>query len=199
MPSIDREEPGRRFSAEERRELLGVARASIENGLRTGMPLVVDPRRFSALLQSPGASFVTLRIGGRLRGCIGSVEAVRPLVHDVAVNAFNAAFRDPRFPPLTPDEYPLLDVHISVLSPVEPLPVRSEQELLQVIRPGIDGLILQYGPHRGLLLPAVWEELPDPQTFVRHVKLKAGLPADFWAPGIQAFRFTTESFGEGEA
>ncbi len=118
---------------------------------------------------------------------------------DVAVNAFNAAFRDPRFPPLTAEEYPLLNIHISVLSPVEPLPVRSEEELLQVIRPGVDGLILQYGPYRGLLLPAVWEELPDPQTFVRHVKLKAGLPEDFWAPGMRAFRFTSESFGETSA
>ena len=138
-------------SPEDREALLGVARASIRHGFEHQSSLQVDPDHFSARLREPGACFVTLRCSGRLRGCVGSLEATRSLVEDVAHNAFASAFRDPRFRPLTEEEERAdLEVHLSILTSPEPLPCRSEAELLSTLRPGIDGLILEDGPHRGL-------------------------------------------------
>ena len=138
------------------------------------------------------ASFVTLKRGGQLRGCIGSLEAFRPLIVDVADRAFSAGFRDPRFQPLGETELADLEIEISVLSPLEPFPVKSEDDLVARVRPGIDGLLVQMGSARGTLLPSVWESLPDPRIFVRHVKRKAGLPEDLWSPEMSWSRFTTE-------
>ncbi len=195
MSSIERndDQPGR--LCEEERELLRkVAWESIEHGLRTGRPLAVDVARFPKTLREPGASFVTLNKHGQLRGCIGSLEPVRPLVEDVAYNAFHAAFSDPRFPPLRADELPDIDRHISVLGEPEPMQFTSEEDLVRQLRPGVDGLILQAGPNRGTFLPAVWESLPDPHDFVTHLKLKAGLPPDYWSDDIRVWRYTTEAF-----
>lgn len=189
MPS-----PESRFTNEERAALLEVARRSIEHGLETGRPLPVDVSAYPPALQAPGASFVTLNIDGRLRGCIGSLEAVRPLVEDVAHNAFAAAFRDPRFPPVTAAEAPHLDIHVSVLSPAEPMEFESEEDLLRQIRPGVDGLILEDHGRRGTFLPSVWESLPDPRDFLQQLKLKAGLPPDHWSDTLRVWRYTTESF-----
>ena len=186
----------RRFSDAQRQTLLAVARDSIRHGLQTGQPLRLRPDDFDPGLAAPGAAFVTLERGGGLRGCIGSLEAHRPLVTDVAENAFAAAFRDPRFPPLSPAEFDDLDIHVSVLSPPEPLKFDSEADLLSRIRPGIDGLIIEDLGHRGTFLPSVWESLPEPALFWRHLKQKAGLPPDHWSPTLRVYRYTTESFGE---
>ena len=189
MPS-----PEPRFSAEQRAALLEVARRSIEHGLQTGSPLAVDVASYPAALQEPGASFVTLNIDGRLRGCIGSLEAVHPLVEDVARNAFSAAFRDPRFPPVSAAEAPRLNIHISVLNPAEPMQFSSEEDLLAQLRPGVDGLILEDGGRRGTFLPSVWESLPDPRDFLQELKRKAGLAPDHWSDSLRVWRYTTESF-----
>ncbi len=175
-----------------RDSLLQIARDSIQHGLRHGRPLTVDTGLLDPALREPGASFVTLEIGNRLRGCIGSLEAYRPLAIDVAENAFAAAFRDPRFPPLTEDEFDRIDIHISILGPAREIDFADEQDLLDQIRPGIDGLILEYGSHRGTFLPAVWESLPDKHQFLEHLKMKAGLPAGFWSDDIRVWRYETE-------
>jgi len=118
-------------------------------------------------------------------------------VRDVAENAYAAAFRDPRFPPLAPQEWEGLAVEISVLGPPEPLPpVASEAEAAALLRPGVDGVILEGEGRRGTFLPAVWGQLPDPRQFLRHLKLKAGLPAEGWSPAWRLWRYATESFGE---
>lgn len=143
-------------------------------------------------LRQPRATFVTLTLGGRLRGCIGTLEAWRPLIEDVAANARAAAFDDPRFPPLTPAEFKKLEIHISILSPAEELTFSSEADLLRQIRPGTDGLILQAGSRRGTFLPSVWAELPEKELFWAHLKLKAGLPADYWSDRWRVFRYTAE-------
>ncbi len=182
------------YDAESRRLLKEVARASIEHGLRHGRPLQPDPADYPPPLRERRASFVTLKRGGELRGCIGSLEAGRPLVVDVAHNAYAAAFRDPRFPPLQPEELRDLEISLSVLSPPEPLAFESEGDLLARLRPGVDGLILTDGHHRGTFLPSVWEQLPDPADFLRQLKLKAGLPPDHWSPGLRVERYTTESW-----
>jgi len=179
---------------EERILLHKVARASIEHGIETGRPLTVDIARYPHPLREPRATFVTLNEHGRLRGCIGSLEAVRPLVEDVAHNAYAAAFSDPRFPSLQARELADLDVHISVLSPAAPMSFTSEEDLIRQLRPGVDGLILEDGYHRGTFLPAVWESLPDAHDFLQHLKLKAGLPADYWSDSIRLSRYVTETF-----
>lgn len=180
------------LSDADRQMLLGVARSSIRYGLDHGIALPVVMTDYSPDLQSHKASFVTLKIHDELRGCIGSLEAHRSLVEDVAQNAYAAAFRDPRFSPLTEPEYADLQYHISILTPPEPVSFSSETDLLQQLRPGIDGVVLQEGQRRGTFLPQVWESLPDPVDFLRHLKQKAGLPADYWSDRIRIERYTVE-------
>ena len=184
----------------DRKSLLDVARHAIEYGLQTGGRTKLDlkPGDFSATLQQLRASFVTLEIERALRGCIGSLEAHRPLVCDVAFNAHSAAFSDPRFFPLSEQEFPKLDIHISVLSPAEAMQFDSENDLITQLQPGVDGLILQDGFNRGTFLPSVWESLPDAEQFFAHLKRKAGLPQDYWSDTLQVFRYTTEYFGDGD-
>jgi len=177
--------------------LLEVAWSSIHHGLRHGVPLEVRPWQFEASLQELRASFVTLRIGEQLRGCTGTLEASRPLVVDVAHNAFGSAFRDSRFAPLTNEEFPDLDLHISVLDSPERLAVASEEELLRALRPGKDGLVLEEGVQRATFLPAVWEQLPAPREFLRHLKEKAGFPSDYWSPTLRLFRYTVREIEGG--
>ena len=155
----------------------------------------VDLSRYAPELVAPRAAFVTFTRQGHLRGCIGSLEAHQPLVLDVARNAFKGAFRDPRFPPITAEEIPQLAASISVLSQPGELQLGSEAELLSIIRPGIDGLILADGGKRGTFLPSVWEQLPSPKDFLQRLKLKAGLAADHWSPTVRVWRYQTESFG----
>ncbi|RMG33690.1 MAG: AmmeMemoRadiSam system protein A [Gammaproteobacteria bacterium] len=183
------------YDTHEREQMLEVARRSITHGLEKGAPLRVDPRRFPEKLQARRACFVTLNRESQLRGCIGHLEPVQTLIEDVAENAFAAAFRDPRFPPLQANETADLEIHISVLSEPEPLPFEDEQDLLAKLRPGVDGLILE-APlgHRGTFLPSVWEQLPHPRDFLAHLRLKAGLPADFPLQQVRLWRYTTESF-----
>lgn len=183
------------LSEQERNTLLRVARDSIACGLRDRKPLAVQAADFPESLRPLRATFVTLENEGHLRGCIGTLTARLPLVEDVAVHAFAAAFEDPRFPPVTPEEAARLELHISILSPPEPLTVRDEADLLRQLRPGVDGLILGDGLRRATFLPAVWEDLPEPRDFVRHLKAKAGLGADYWSPRMKAERYETESFG----
>lgn len=171
-----------------------VALEAIKYGLEHGTHIPVATSRYPALLQKPGASFVTLKKHGELRGCIGTLEAYQPLVNDVAHNAFSAAFSDPRFLPLATDELDSLEIHISILTPASPMNFDSEEDLLSQIQPGIDGLILEEGHLRGTFLPSVWESLPDAKSFLQHLKQKAGLPAHYWSPRIKVSRYRTESF-----
>ena len=184
------------ITEEHRSLLLSLAKKSIQNGLLTGKPLPINVTDYPAELQQKRATFVTLQINGQLRGCIGTLEAERPLVLDVVKNAFAAAFNDPRFPALRDFEFDRLEYHISVLTPAEPMSFSSEQDLLSQIRPGIDGLIIQEGHHRGTFLPSVWESLPDRNDFLVHLKNKAGLPPFYWSDTLKVFRYTTESFPE---
>lgn len=179
----------------EQRYLLQLARRSIRHGLDTGHPGGIDTDA-PASLHSHGAAFVTLHEHGQLRGCIGSLQAYRPLLEDVAEHAFDAAFRDPRFPPVQADEFDALRIHIEVLNPAEAIRFRDEADLLSQLRPGIDGLVLSEGRHKGTFLPTVWESLPDPASFFGQLKRKAGLPADYWSETLQVERYTTQGFAE---
>ncbi len=177
-----------------RRQLLELAGESIRHGLDRGTPLPIDSREYPPELQAQRACFVTLNRQGMLRGCIGHLEAIEPLVTDVVRNAFAAAFQDPRFPPLSREELDGLELHISILTPSRPLEFTSEEDLLSKTRPGVDGLILEDGPYRGTFLPSVWEQLPVPEQFLRHLKQKAGLPPNYWSQTLRIQRYETESF-----
>ncbi|NIP73155.1 MAG: AmmeMemoRadiSam system protein A [Gammaproteobacteria bacterium] len=176
-----------------RGRLLALARDAIGYGLQHGHPPGIELTQCPEPLRAPAASFVTLKLNGALRGCIGSLEAYRPLAQDVAGNAYAAAFADPRFAPLSPGELPRLTLHISILRPPEPMTFDSEDALLHQLRPGVDGLILEAEGRRGTFLPAVWESLSSPRDFLHHLKLKAGLAPDYWRDDIKLWRYTTES------
>jgi AmmeMemoRadiSam system protein A len=177
----------------DRNVLLDTARSSIQHGLESGKALAVNSADYPDELQAERACFVTLQIAGELRGCIGHLQAVQPLIRDVAENAWAAAFQDPRFAPLSQAEFPRLEIHISILSPPLAMSFTSQQDLLAQIRPGIDGLILEDGYRRGTFLPSVWESLPEVSDFLAHLKLKAGLPASYWSDSIRVSRYTSES------
>lgn len=172
--------------------LLRIARGAIAE--RLGMAAAPVPT--DAWLEEPAATFVTLHRLDQLRGCIGSLEPHRPLGEDVAENARQAAFHDPRFPPLAWSEFADLHVEVSVLSPLEPLPFNSQSHLLTLLRPGEDGLVLTWQGERGAFLPQVWDQLPDPKDFLAHLKRKAGLPMDFWRGDVRIDRFTVARFHE---
>lgn len=186
------------LNPQERQILLDTAFQSIDYGLQYAAPLPVDPPSYPLPLQQIRASFVTLEREGRLRGCIGMLEAMRPLVEDVAKNAYAAAFQDPRFPPLSQAEAKDLDVHISVLNPATAMNPASEQDLLEQLRPGQDGLILYDSRHqlKATFLPSVWDSLPDAKTFVEQLKMKAGLTADYWSDNLRFERYSTEGFSQ---
>lgn len=182
------------MSAERGALLLRIARQAIESALGRDPAGVEDP----PWLNAPGASFVTLRQGGELRGCIGTLEARYALARDVAANAVNAAFRDSRFSPLQESDLGSTEVEVSVLSPMEPLAFRSEEDAIAQLRPGVDGVVLEYRGQRGTFLPQVWEDLSDPRDFLGHLKRKAGLPADFWSPEVRLYRYTVAKYRESD-
>jgi AmmeMemoRadiSam system protein A len=184
----------REFTADEQGFLLRIAYQSIRSGLETSLPAAISADAIPARLSARRASFVTLHAEEKLRGCIGSLEPRTSLAEDVSFNAYAAAFRDTRFRPLQADELATLSLQISVLSTPEMLDYDSESSLLAAVRPGIDGLILQDQAYRSTFLPSVWESLPEPAQFLGHLKLKAGLAADYWSASIRIWRYTTESF-----
>jgi AmmeMemoRadiSam system protein A len=147
-------------------------------------------------LGRPGAVFVTLTQDGELRGCIGSLEARRALDADVRANAKAAAFGDPRFAPLGVDELAQTRVEVSLLTPAAPIDFTDEEDAIRQLRPGIDGVILEWHGRRGTFLPQVWESLPDRRMFFAHLKQKAGLPADFWAPDMKVYRYEVQKWKE---
>jgi AmmeMemoRadiSam system protein A len=179
----------------ERAALLSFARVAIRDGLKTSAPPETPEVPRGNGLAAPGASFVTLTRGGRLRGCRGTLEPIQALAADVAANAWFSAFEDPRFRPLGESELVDLAMEISVLSPLEALPPMTEDELLRTLRPGIDGLVLRDAGCHATFLPKVWESLAEPAEFVRELKRKAGLPPGWWSRTMRCHRYTTDNFG----
>lgn len=181
------------FSQHEKTFLLDTAIQSIEWGLVHHRPRIPEDDEIPPLLRDQGASFVTLAQHEQLRGCIGTTEAYQPLAKDVAEHAFAAAFRDPRFPPLTSREWPETTLEISVLTPPEPMAAHTQEELLEALEPGEDGLILESGHHKATFLASVWEQLPEKHEFVTHLMRKAGLPANAWPEDMKAYRYRSVS------
>lgn len=179
--------------SERGRALLALARAALASAV-SGAPV---PLPEAPWMGAEGACFVTLRKGGELRGCIGSLEARRPLGADVVANATSAALHDGRFEPLSPDELGDVTVEVSELTPLEPLAELSEAQAAALLRPGVDGVLLEQAWHRGTFLPQVWDQLPEPSEFLRQLKRKAGLPADRpWPAGTRLFRYQVVKHAE---
>lgn len=189
--------------------LLSLARGAIASAFDAGAgagaprPVTADARTETSVplpalarLDAPGATFVTLTLDGALRGCIGSLQAWRPLRLDVTENARASAFRDPRFPALSADEFPRIRVEVSLLGPAEPFPVEGEDDAIARLRPRVDGVILAWRDRRATFLPQVWEQIPDPRAFLGQLRRKAGLPADFWAPDLRLVRYAVDKWVE---
>lgn len=174
--------------------LLVLARNAIAGELGEAQMKEVE----SAELNQPGACFVTLTKDGKLRGCIGSLEARRPLREDVRANACACAFRDPRFPPVTRDEFPHLRLEISLLTQPQPMTFSGEEDALGQLHPNVDGVVLETGNHRSTFLPQVWEQIPEPRQFLVQLKIKAGLPPDFWSAELRLSRYQVEKWKETE-
>ncbi len=184
-----------------KRLLVTIARHSLVEYLINCRPYAPAPDELPEELQQPGASFVTLYLDGELRGCVGSVEPRCPLGVDVARNAVIAATQDPRFPAVSPAELDCIRLSVTVLTPLQPLVYADEDELLQKLRPGVDGVLMSWQMRRSLLLPQVWENIDDPHDFLLALTHKAGIPArelTATPPTIRVQTFTAESCGEDE-
>jgi len=155
-------------------------------GLKMPQAPVIDQ------LLEPAACFVTLQRQGQLRGCIGTLTASEPLWINACKNVYASAFRDNRFEPLAADELTELSLEISVLSELIPMENEGEARLMQTLRPGVDGLLLEEGYRRAVFLPTVWESLPSPELFINALKRKGGWREDYWSRDIELHTFTTE-------
>lgn len=182
------------ISSDKGRVLLPIARSAISEALgRLHRADEVAP-----WLQEKGACFVTLTQNRELRGCIGTLEAHRPLLADVKANAQAAALRDPRFSQLTSAELDITEIEVSVLSAMQALQFAGEAEALAQLQPGVHGVVFEFGRHRSTFLPQVWEQLPGVVEFMAHLKYKAGLPADFWAEEVRLSHYTVSKWKESD-
>lgn len=180
----------------EGRQLLGIARQSIESGLIDGKAVQLNGTDFNGSLVAPLGVFVTLTRKHALRGCMGALQSTDPLAQTTATCAFNAAFRDPRFAQLDADEMTDTHIEISVLSELEIIASSDRNGLLQQIQPGIDGILMEDGQYRSTFLPKVWEKIELPGDFLDQLLTKAGLPVDHWSETIRFSRYHTVSFAE---
>lgn len=175
-------------------QAIQLARESIQYGFTHNKPLEIDVKQFPPDLQQTLSCFVTLNRHHQLRGCIGHLSASQALVLDIVENAFSAAFKDPRFLPLKPKEWPDTTIEISVLGEAYEVAIASESDLINKLRPNIDGLILKSGYQQATFLPSVWETLPNPKDFVHHLKQKAGISSHHWPNNMQCYFYQTQSF-----
>jgi len=181
------------MNPESKKILLDTARISIEHGLEFGTTMIIHAKDYPQELQKKQGTFVTLKIHHELRGCMGVLSPLRPIIEDVALNAYAAAFRDMRFSKLTQKEFLELSISLSILNPAKPIKFSSEQDLINKIRPGVDGLILEEGSQHATYLPSVWEGVSGPKEFLESLKVKAGLTKEYWSDTIEIKRYTTEN------
>ena len=174
--------------------LLDIADRAIVDGLRNLRPTASTPDELPDELRRPVGAFVTLNVHGELNGCIGSIETDEPLGVSVARHAWSAAFTDPRLPALRWVDYDHLDIEISILSPLSSIAAPSRDVLVDVLEPGVDGLLISAGSRRAVFLPSVWEQLSCSETFLAHLFRKAGLDPASWPDDLRAFTFTAGKF-----
>jgi hypothetical protein len=187
------------LSLSEKRQLVRLARAALEAAVRGESPPSVNAAELPPALTQSGASFVTLMNGGELRGCIGGLHAHQPLYEDVRDHTAQSALRDYRFPAVTAAEAPHIEIEISILTEPQPLPYDSPDHLLRLLRPNVDGVILQQGYRRATFLPQVWERVPDPATFLAMLCEKMGAAPNLWRHAkLEVQTYQVEKFTESE-
>lgn len=190
-------EMDKKLTEEQRTILLGVARQALQAAAAGGPLPPIDLDRLPPVLRADGAAFVTLTRGDLLRGCIGALEASQPLAIDVRDHAVAAATQDYRFPPVRLDELPSLQIEISRLTPMKQLEYDSPQDLLEKVRPGIDGVVIRDGMRRATFLPQVWEKVVSKEEFFSHLCIKMGAPPDCWQGNrLEVFTYQVEEFKE---
>lgn len=186
-----------KLTEEEGRYLLEVARQTIEQELFARKEQNPPESETSPKFSEKRGTFVTLTIQGGLRGCIGHIIPQESLIEGVRVNAINAAFRDPRFRPLTKEEWKRVRIEVSILTEPKPVSYSDADDLLNKIRPGVDGVILKKGFYQSTFLPQVWEQLPKKEEFLTHLCLKAGLDGDEWRKGdLEVLTYQVQAFEE---
>lgn len=177
--------------------LLRIARDSMTTAVEGATLPQFDLNALPEALRADGASFVTLSVGGALRGCIGTLEAYQALALDVALRAAEAALEDPRFSPVLPAELPHIHIEVSRLTTPAPLTYQTPDELITALRPGIDGVVLRDGPHRATFLPQVWSQLAEPGHFLDQLCYKMGSQPALWREGHpQVLTYQVEEFHE---
>jgi AmmeMemoRadiSam system protein A len=186
-----------RLTSSEKDILLELARKALEDGVN-GRPLSpLDLSNYPPRLSHPGATFITLTIDGELRGCIGSLEAKRPLVEDVRYHAVAAAMDDYRFPPVEKRETSIISIEISRLTKPRIVEYNNPDELPKILRPGVDGVILMEGIRRTTFLPQVWAKVPDAETFLSMLSRKMCQSSDYWRSGsVRVLTYQVEEFHE---
>ena len=188
------------LSEDEGQSLLAVARNAIKNRLNNAEPPQIDWKELPEKFQEQLGTFVTIAIDGNLRGCIGHIIPRETLIEGIQENAVNAAFRDPRFPPLAKEEFDKIAIEISILTPPQELSYTDAEDLLSKLRPGIDGVIIQKGYYEATFLPQVWEQLPDKEEFLTHLCMKAGISHDSWRKEkLQVSTYQVQAFEEEKA
>lgn len=186
-----------RLTEEEGRQLVEVARETIQKALFNPKDKSEPETASSPKFQERRGTFVTLTLNGALRGCIGHILPQETLIEGVRINAINAAFRDPRFRPLGQNEFEKIKVEVSILTEPKPLPYTDANDLLAKLRPGTDGVIIRKGYHQATFLPQVWEQLPNKKDFLSHLCLKAGLDRDAWArEKMEVHAYQVQAFEE---
>lgn len=186
-----------KLTEEEGKHLVEMARKTIQKALFNPKDKSEPDSVSSQKFQERRGTFVTLTINGALRGCIGHIIPQESLIEGVRVNAMNAAFRDPRFRPLSQNEFEKIKVEVSILTEPKPLPYTDANDLLSKLRPGTDGLIIRKGYHQATFLPQVWEQLPNKRDFLTHLCLKAGLAGDAWAyDKLEVHTYQAQAFEE---
>jgi len=186
-----------KLTEEEGKHLVETARKTIQKALFNPKDRSEPDSPSSPKFQERRGTFVTLTLNGALRGCIGHIIPQEPLIEGVRVNAMNAAFRDPRFRPLSQSEFEKIKVEVSILTEPRPLPYSDADDLLSKLRPGTDGLIIRKGYHQATFLPQVWEQLPSKKDFLTHLCLKAGLAGDAWAHDkLEVHTYQVQAFEE---
>jgi AmmeMemoRadiSam system protein A len=182
------------LSPEDVDALFALADLGVRAGFAGQPAPTIAPDALHPTLREPWGAFVTIEVDGELNGCIGSIVAIEPLGAAVPQLAWKAAFADPRLPALTPADYPSAEIKVSVLTPLEPVPAGSEAELLANLAVGKDGVVIRSGAANATFLPAMWDKLPEPLTFLRHLEAKAGLRPGSWPSHMEAWRYRSTDF-----
>jgi AmmeMemoRadiSam system protein A len=189
--------PDEHLSDGERSYLLSLARQSIENYINNNPVPKLDPKILTPILKQEGASFVTLTIGGNLRGCVGALEPYQSLAEDVIEHAIAAATQDYRFPPVQAGEINFLEIEISCLTRPKMLSYDNPSDLVKLLRPKIDGVVIRDGMRRATFLPQVWEKIPDPEEFLDELCMKMGSTPDLWRrKKLEVLIYQVEEFHE---